>query len=564
MAKTSARIRTRPYEWRWPPPPIEFPKRGFSHPFHMSSSDHGQLEAKEHPRTIVELRMCALSHRIREMPAWWEEMKDETNVERWRQEALQRAENDGDEQQVWKLTLQMVSYVLEELQGYADLRDLETGIEAGPAERIWKSDKLIPSSLREKLLGAVDCLEDVPNSKKDWRSGSGGLVLDLVDPSLYPRVQRRAPRRPEYPWSKVHTPWMFQLLPSDFYVDLDGKVSLKSPYINNVHPTRDKGLYSVIPEVLQLALPMFERVLSDMIRPLLRMRIATSAKRGQAEEENADCIWEGDGFHPNSFSEEEHEDHPEKWLTKPTLRTPNAREHYDGDLEVMKDRVSLRGRTLQVIVKLVNIVLTPENPRCPGGKWHVEGMRSESIVANFAYYYDSENVTESRLAFRRATSGPLVHEQDDVMCMRVLYNMVPGSPLVQDVGDVIIKPHRCVAFPNLYQHRVEPFELQDPTRLGHRKILLLFLVDPIRRIPSASDVAPQQRDWVVDAMRGAGANSLFARLPDEILAMIAEYIDRTMSRLEAEKYREALLAGRTAFVEENNKDSFEVEYHMGY
>jgi hypothetical protein len=229
--------------------------------------------------------------------------------------------------------------VLEELQGYADLRDLETGIEArfssrchvrladdvqfqaGPAERIWKSDKLIPSSLREKLLGAVYCLEDVPNS-----------------------------------------------------VDLDGKVTLKSPYINNVHPTRDKGLYSVIPEVLQLALPMFERVLSDMIRPLLRMRIATSVKRGQAEEENADCIWEGDGFHPNSFSEEGHEDHPEKWLAKPTLRTPNAREHYDGDLEVMKDRVSLRGRTLQVIVKLVDIILTPENPRCPDGKWHVEGL----------------------------------------------------------------------------------------------------------------------------------------------------------------------------------------------
>ena len=38
-------------------------------------------------------------------------------------------------------------------------------------------------------------------------------------------------------------------------------------------------------------------------------------------------------------------------------------------------------------------------------------------------YYDSENISESRLAFRRATSEPHAHEQDDGKCMRVLYDM---------------------------------------------------------------------------------------------------------------------------------------------
>jgi hypothetical protein len=133
-----------------------------------------------------------------------------------------------------------------------------------------------------------------------------------------------------------------------------------------------------------------------------------------------------------------------------------------------------------------------------------------------------------------------------------------NSPLVQDIGDVITKTHRCVAFPNLYQSRVQPFELQDPTKPGHRKILFLFLVDPAWEIPSASDVAPQQRDWLIDTMRGAGKNSLFSRLPDEVLAMIAEEVDETIGRLDAEKYREELVAERTAFVEKVNRCNFEV------
>ncbi len=40
-----------------------------------------------------------------------------------------------------------------------------------------------------------------------------------------------------------------------------------------------------------------------------------------------------------------------------------------------------------VIVKLANIVLTPEKPRYEGGSWHVEGMMNERIVSSGIYYY---------------------------------------------------------------------------------------------------------------------------------------------------------------------------------
>ena len=134
---------------------------------------------------------------------------------------------------------------------------------------------------------------------------------------------------------------------------------------------------------------------------------------------------------------------------------------------------------------------------------------------------------------------------------------IRDSPCVQDVGDVITKTHRCVAFPNLYQHRVQPFRLEDSTKPGHRKILVFFLVDPTKKVPSATNVAPQQREWVTDAMHSAGQNSAFAKLPFELLTMISDENESAMTRLEAVKYRDEFMAERLRSAEENNGTYFE-------
>jgi hypothetical protein len=135
--------------------------------------------------------------------------------------------------------------------------------------------------------------------------------------------------------------------------------------------------------------------------------------------------------------------------------------------------------------------------------------------------------------------------------------------LVQDIGDVVTKTDRCVAFPNLYQHQVQPFQLEDPTKPGHRKILVFFLVDPAQRITSATDVGPQQREWIDEAMHSAGASSAFARVPTEILAMISEENDGAMSRGEAEEYRKKLMAERSAIIKENNEGYFGMVRMLG-
>ena len=127
---------------------------------------------------------------------------------------------------------------------------------------------------------------------------------------------------------------------------------------------------------------------------------------------------------------------------------------------------------------------------------------------------------------------------------------------MQDIGDVVTKTHRCVAFPNLYQHRVQPFRLEDTTKPGHRKVLVFFLVDPTQKVLSATDVAPQQREWVTEAMRDAGQGSAFARLPIELIKMISNENDGAMSRLEAEKYREELMSERVMSMMKNDRAYF--------
>ena len=189
-----------------------------------------------------------------------------------------------------------------------------------------------------------------------WKDSESTTTSILVAPECEPDESKLTSQK-------------FQWLPSDFFVDQHGKVALTSPYINKVHPVQHEELCSIILKILQFAIPVFERVLADLTRPLLPMRIATSY-RGWDSEEGADCIGMPG---PNLSSEEDFDADEDAWYGKQPFRTPEAKGSYGGDLEVLKDRISLKVETLQVIVKLANAILTPEKPDYPGGKWHIEG-----------------------------------------------------------------------------------------------------------------------------------------------------------------------------------------------
>ncbi|KAG8694899.1 hypothetical protein FRC08_008196 [Ceratobasidium sp. 394] len=155
-------------------------------------------------------------------------------------------------------------------------------------DRIWQSDKLIPTSLKEKLVAGVSKLEDVPDSEKDWHPRSNGLVLDLAHPSLYPIVYGRTLAYPEGSTDRdaatlkpipppelpkdmtsffareenYHISAKFQWLPTDFVVSDDGKAVKSVSYINNLHPEQHAELYTTIEELIGAFVPLFERVLT--------------------------------------------------------------------------------------------------------------------------------------------------------------------------------------------------------------------------------------------------------------------------------------------------------------
>jgi hypothetical protein len=93
---------------------------------------------------------------------------------------------------------------------------------------------------------------------------------------------------------------------------------------------------------------------------------------------------------------------------------------------------------------------------------------------------------------------------------------------VQEIGKVLTKPGRILAFPNVLQHKVGSFELQDKSKPGHRKILAMFLVDPHIKILSTANVPPQRRDWWAAEVRKVGP---FAKLPAELFDHIIEDVD---------------------------------------
>lgn len=276
----------------------------------------------------------------------------------------------------------------------------------GCFDAIWYSDKLIAPDLSAALKSAVERLEA---GEKDWHPGSDGQVLDLVHPSLYCVVYGRthaflpdSPRNAsnllvvgppargtsELDWTQEFTlSQKFAWLPSDFAVREDGSVHLVSPYINNLHPVLHKPMYPVIEAILARFVPLFERVLGDSNtrdRPPMEgnRRIRTNRQAatwpdqiGRRRRRVIPCIWGLDGIpDPESIPPDVDEElfYDEFYANAPKI-LPESHRTYKGALERDFSPISLGGRTIQCIVKLANIHLSPEKPEYKGGSWHVEG-----------------------------------------------------------------------------------------------------------------------------------------------------------------------------------------------
>ncbi|GAA5922906.1 hypothetical protein JCM3775_006180 [Rhodotorula graminis] len=564
--------------------PAHSPYHAFPTPFDQISGDsYDSPGFFDSPHTLQEVDMCALSYALRAKAGWALKVGDPVIRARWRAEALEAVSGETSmvgrgedaeggaghevvEVERPRLTEKMVDYVLDELALHAKELDDPHGIRASCFDRIYESDSLVPDSLLSQLKEHVADLEaNPPYGSPDFHPGSNDQVLDLVHPSLFPLrygvtpvrdvdedglVMANAGTAPE-PRNAVHsTSKKFQWLPSDFDIDESGKTTISS-YINGLHPVDHAPLYLVLARLFEHFLPMFERVVSDLQAPPPR-RINVDY--------NVVGSWYGEL--PDYMDDEQwHE-----WEESKVLSLP---EPAPFDLAVksaeLKRRTEapvfpLKGRKLQVIVKLANIQLSPDNPDYPGGVWHVEGMQNEEIVASVIYYYDQLNIGESRLAFRGTFADEeLPYEQNDVRGVKTVFGIDPEGPCLQYYNSANTCGGRALAFPNIYQHKVSPFSLADPTQPGHRKILVFFLVDPLKPIVSTSRVPPQQRAWVE---RELPRNERTDKVPVELWDQVLSDVEGLMTYDEAKAVRDELMKERKFLVEENSQKVFERAFSL--
>ena len=168
-------------------------------------------------------------------------------------------------------------------------------------------------------------------------------------------------------------------------------------YINNLHPTLQPELYSVIEKFIAKSIPLWNLALSSTYAGrearIVHKYFDYDFPLGIEPPEEVGDDW----------------DAQDAWLkTSRVLQRPDPRPYQlyqrpEGEKVDLRNDFGKQG--LQVMVKLANIELTPEKPTYDGGSWHVEGQLNERICATALYYYDSKNIGDSFLAFRQNTEG---------------------------------------------------------------------------------------------------------------------------------------------------------------
>ena len=362
--------------------------------------------------SLRELTALSLSASIRSKANWWSKIDNEIILNKWREES-------NCSPDIFDFAINDAKWRLKNRQDVL-FEDHTTVVEDAEVHGVHQSDNLISLDLLNNLEVELKIFQSDSSYIRDEHPGSNGQVIDLIHPSLFPFIfktsrenddfydyengdftawaltgstyvpndygitdkltrqefetlkaeveSKNSPREIEalfHQLNLVNPSWnrysmlrkfcskKYQWLPTELDVGSQyGEGSFRS-YINNLHPINDKNLFKAIETIGLRFIPLFERVLTDLKTPYRPVDMYVS------------------------FSSWEQDD------GTIMMENPNAT---DKDLppyvepEIRQEVVSLRGSRLQVIVKMADIVLTPEKPEYPGGVWHVEGMENESIL----------------------------------------------------------------------------------------------------------------------------------------------------------------------------------------
>jgi hypothetical protein len=293
----------------------------------------------------------------------------------------------------------------------------------------------------------------------DYHPGTGGIVRDLVHPSLYPLIidPNSVDTWKMNRWCRQYERSRFQWLPAEVAIDANGSAKFTSE-INNLDMVKYAELTTVLEQTFSALLPGFEKVPKHIfIFSTLELNRSLWCQ-----------VW--------------------RYARKAVIREdmPNSGENYK-----KVAAVNFKNSNLQAVVKIVDYVFAPGTSF--SGVWHYEGMAHENIVMTGLFYPASDERLGGGLEFKRQFT--------DVEAVRLLYGTgQERAPLVDSIisegfvplGYTTTETGKLMVFPNCHAHRV--LEMVNNTQETlRRRLIVFFIVDPKRRIPSSKDFPPMPR-----------------------------------------------------------------------
>lgn len=332
-------------------------------------------------------------------------------------------------------------------------------------------DDVVSPALETQLMNAIQDLaqKQVQDRMVDYHPHSNDIVRDLVHPALYSfisgvsRVEELSPLEPcdvgaagqgaegasqeqrDF-WGRMYEDSKYQWLPTTFSINHDGDCAILD-YINNLTPREAYlDLYDCLAKLFEQCLPFIESVYAYIgsIRPHLRTN-------SEDLDYNASPL--------------------------PTTRDNKY--------------VSFRGQELQVITKIVDYELQPGQSH--EGVWHVEGMSHGEIVMTCLYILDrDESIQGGNLEFKRAflkDEATYIFDTVDQVRPYAVDDFIQEG--LKPLGTMETLKGRLIVFPNSHVHRVTEM-INTGSVLARRRIVVFFVVNPLRRIISTREVVPQQ------------------------------------------------------------------------